>query len=182
MKTAQRVSSIETLEPRIAPAVAAGLNLAHLNGSNGFEISGVGFGYGGGGSVSDAGDMNGDGFADLIVAGSQDVPAAYVIFGKVKGFPRNLNVATLNGSNGFKITAAPLSGLAGVSNVSGAGDFNADGFDDVIVQGGVFGSAYVIFGRASFPAGFKVANLNGQNGFALTNFSASGPVYRARAM
>lgn len=78
MKTARSTSSIEILEPRIAPALAAGLNLAHLNGSNGFEIGGARSGiYSGGGSVSDAGDVNGDGFADLIIAGSQAVPTAY---------------------------------------------------------------------------------------------------------
>ena len=42
------------------------INLAHLNGHNGFQINGEVAYDGGGFSVASAGDVNGDGFADLI--------------------------------------------------------------------------------------------------------------------
>jgi hypothetical protein len=42
----------------------ARVKLSTLNGSNGFIVSGVSFS---GNSVSSAGDVNGDGFADLIL-------------------------------------------------------------------------------------------------------------------
>src|SRR6266478_777622 len=59
--------SFEPLEARIAPAFSAVINLADLTGADGFKISGLGDGDSAGFSVSDAGDVNGDGVADLIV-------------------------------------------------------------------------------------------------------------------
>ena len=45
----------------------ASLNLSSLNGSNGFVINGIDAGDYSGYSVSSAGDINGDGFDDLII-------------------------------------------------------------------------------------------------------------------
>src|SRR4028119_1254690 len=45
----------------------AGLDLSELNGSNGFAINGIGAYDLSGLSVSSAGDVNGDGFDDLII-------------------------------------------------------------------------------------------------------------------
>ena len=58
----------------------------------GFKIQGDAAGDLAGASVSSAGDVNGDGFADLIVgamattAAATIAGAAYVIFGKARGF------------------------------------------------------------------------------------------------
>ncbi|MFN9141813.1 MAG: integrin alpha [Betaproteobacteria bacterium] len=66
----------------------ANFNLATLNGTNGFRISGVAAGDWAGSSVSGAGDVNGDKIADLIIgAASTDANgtnsgAAYLVFGK----------------------------------------------------------------------------------------------------
>ena len=62
-----RPSFIEILEARIAPAAVAAIDLSSLDGKNGFKLSGVADGDWFGASVSTAGDVNGDGFADLIV-------------------------------------------------------------------------------------------------------------------
>src|SRR5260221_11416536 len=59
-------SLIEPLETRIAPAAVAVLNLSSLDGKTGFKISGEVAGDYSGVSVSAAGDVNGDGFADLL--------------------------------------------------------------------------------------------------------------------
>jgi hypothetical protein len=87
--------------------------------------------------VSDAGDVNGDGFGDLIIGASRADPngsgsgASYVIFGAVGGFATNLNLSTLDGTNGFKLSGVAAGNYSGFS-VSAAGDFNGDGFDDLI--------------------------------------------------
>jgi hypothetical protein len=73
-------------------------------------------------SVSSAGDVNGDGLADIVVGArnySRSYGAAYVIFGKRGGISPNMNVSGLNGINGFEID--------GAGTVSGAGDVNGDG-------------------------------------------------------
>ena len=107
--------------------------------------------------VSAAGDVNGDGFADLIVGAYQadpngtDIGATYVVFGKPGGFEANLNLSTLDGTNGLRISGVAAGDLCGVS-VREAGDFNGDGFGDLIIgahgadsNGADSGAAYVIF-------------------------------------
>ena len=63
------------------------INLSSLNGSNGFRLDGAAY-TDSGDSVSNAGDVNGDGFDDLIVGASNAEPngtwsgSSYVIFGR----------------------------------------------------------------------------------------------------
>ena len=85
-------------------------NLSDLNGSNGFAINGIAAYDSSGVSVSSAGDVNGDGFDDLIIGaffadpnGISDAGQSYVVFGNNSGFAAGLNLSTLNGSNGFAI-------------------------------------------------------------------------------
>ncbi|PIG93096.1 FG-GAP-like repeat-containing protein [Gloeocapsopsis sp. IPPAS B-1203] len=160
----------------------ANLDLATLNGSNGFVVNGVEADDGLGGSASSAGDINGDGFDDLIIGAPSADPnnqnnagKSYVIFGKASGFNANLDLTTLNGSNGFVINGVEADdGLGG--SVSSAGDINGDGFDDLIIGAPSAdpnfqtnaGQSYVIFGKASgFNANLDLATLGGNNGFVI---------------
>ena len=61
------------------------LPLLSLNGSNGFVLPGVASSWSGA-SVSDAGDINGDGVADLIIGArlaNSNAGASYVVFGDI---------------------------------------------------------------------------------------------------
>ncbi|MEH1866202.1 MAG: tandem-95 repeat protein, partial [Nostoc sp.] len=137
----------------------ASLNLSSLDGSNGFVINGID-NDNSGGSVSSAGDINGDGFDDLIIGASSASPngqlfagSSYVVFGSSNGFGASLNLSSLDGSNGFVINGIDSRDYSG-SSVSSAGDINGDGFDDLII--GAFGAdpndqlfageSYVVFG------------------------------------
>jgi len=160
---------------------AASLDLAELNGSNGFAIQGIDPSDESGRSVSTAGDVNGDGFDDLLIGafgaepnGQDYTSESYVVFGSGESFDASLDLAELNGSNGFVLSGAG-------SSVSNAGDVNGDGFDDLLIgdpsadPNGQYaaGESYVVFGsNESFDASLELAELNGSNGFVLNGISS----------
>ncbi|RYF90667.1 MAG: hypothetical protein EON95_16505, partial [Caulobacteraceae bacterium] len=164
-----------------AAGFAPELQLSSLNGVNGFTIVGAAGGDQAGLSVSSAGDVNGDGHDDLIIGAhraNSSAGAAFVVFGKTGGFGSTLNLAGLDGTNGFQIGGAAAGERVGWQ-VASAGDVNGDGFDDLIVgapyadKGGTdTGAAYVVFGRAApFNASLDVTTLNGTNGFVIAGQS-----------
>jgi Ca2+-binding RTX toxin-like protein len=167
--------------------LSASLDLSSLDGSNGFVINGINSRDFLGGSVSSAGDINGDGIDDLIIGaryasrnGQNSPGSSYVVFGTNSVFSASLDLSSLNGSNGFVINGINQGDLSGTS-VSSAGDINGDGIDDLII--GAFGadpngqldagSSYVVFGRSSgFGAGFDLSSLDGSEGFVINGINA----------
>jgi hypothetical protein len=158
---------------------APNVDAAALNGGNGFAIGGAGTNQGYF-QVGGAGDVNGDGFADLIV-GSPNAAAAYVVFGG-SGFAASVDVNSLDGANGLRLTG-PAGSFFG-NGAAGAGDVNGDGFADVIVGAPMAstdstnnqaGKTYVVFGKAgAFAPSLSVASLNGSNGGFQIYGAASG--------
>jgi hypothetical protein len=111
-------------------------------------------------SIGAAGDVNGDGFADLLL---RYYYQSYVLFGKADGFG-TVNLADLKADQGFII-----SGAGADARVSSAGDFNGDGIDDLIVGNpdedlGArdSGAAWIIYGRAPAAAAVRIGSAGGQ--------------------
>ena len=104
-------------------------------------------------SVSSAGDVNDDGYDDLLVGAYREdsgtgAGAAYLVFGPVSG-------EVSLGSADAKLTGEARKDYAGYS-VSTAGDVDDDGYDDLFVgaptedSGGTdAGAAYLVLGPAS---------------------------------
>jgi Ca2+-binding RTX toxin-like protein len=178
----------------VAGDFAANIDLGALDGTNGFRISGVGLVDQAGSAVASAGDVNGDGINDLIIgARSADVNgsdsgASYVVFGRdtatAGDFAANIDLGTLDGTNGFRLTGAAAEDYSGFS-VASAGDVNGDGVDDLIVgawnadpNGAYSGASYVVFGKETATAGAFAADLNlgaldGTNGFRISGVAAN---------
>lgn len=165
----------------------AAFELSALVGSNGFSINGGVESDFLGTSVSGAGDVNGDGFDDVVIGAPYADPgdrtnagAAYVVLGTDGNFAANLPISSLNGENGFALNGVSEDDLAGFS-VSAAGDVNGDGYDDVLIgaydadpNGPSSGSSYVVFGQASgVAASFELSSLDGSNGFSMHGANAA---------
>ncbi|HYX15790.1 MAG TPA: integrin alpha [Nostoc sp.] len=164
--------------------VISSFNLSNLNGANGFTINGIAAGDYLGYSVSSAGDVNNDGFDDLIIGAynadpnGYDSGQSYVVFGSSTGFDATLNLSNLNGTNGFTINGIAAGDESGYS-VSSAGDVNSDGIADLIIgapnadpNGTDSGQSYVVFGKSTgFSSTLNLSNLNGANGFTINGIA-----------
>ncbi|MEM9530548.1 MAG: integrin alpha [Pseudomonadota bacterium] len=110
----------------------------------------------------------------LAIAGALAIGLQAPVRGQ--GFPAALELSSLDGANGFWLNAEAADDQAGFA-VSGLGDVNGDGVDDLIIgapyAGGYAGRSYVVFGSAAgLPQPVELSALNGSNGFAINGESA----------
>ncbi|HYE46397.1 MAG TPA: hypothetical protein VEA44_11570 [Caulobacter sp.] len=160
-----------------ADGLPATVNLSALDGSNGFELFGAGSRAGLGSAVSGL-DFNGDGFTDLMISAPAATfntyygarayaGAVYVIYGTATP-PASLDLAGVNGGNGFKLAGRDFASVGFWA--SGGGDFNDDGRDEVIFYND--GRIQVLYGTTGQPAttdlfygmgpGFTLTGAGGQ--------------------
>ncbi|MBO6703743.1 MAG: DUF4347 domain-containing protein [Pseudomonadales bacterium] len=142
----------------------AEVNLADLDGTDGFELVGAAGDYSG--KSLDLFDFNGDGFDDLVTTapyadanGYVDNGITYVIFGEA-GTPFT-GSQSLSSAADVTINGVDSSYAGSGFKVISAGDVNSDGFDDLLigrvpVAGVDQGAAYIIFGNDSYTSGSSI--------------------------
>lgn len=163
------------------------INLATLNGENGFSIVLNGHGQGAYSAeyprITGGGDINDDGYKDLAISfnrfnswqGEIDVNASisYVLFGHRNPWPATItfeDLNALNGRNGFKITDIPRESLF-LSQPTFINDINGDKIADLALTHMNNTEGHVIFGhKGEWDATVHLDNLNGKNGFTFTGF------------
>ncbi len=130
-----------------------------------------------GAAVSTAGDMNGDGLSEILV-GEPNLRGgnAYVVFGHREN-PGVIDVSQLDGKNGFRLKGDADRPVGGA--LSGGGDVNGDGYDDIVIAPGDQGrlngrqQVFVIFGRKdSFPPLIDLASLDPRDGIKIVGNGA----------
>ncbi|MEY2931958.1 MAG: hypothetical protein RL033_2707, partial [Pseudomonadota bacterium] len=127
-------------------------------GSGGFVILGPDDGLLVGFSAAGAGDVNGDGLADVIVSAlglhSGGASGVFVVFGKVDNTPIQLSDIESGATDGFALIEE-TDGIIWGATAAGLGDVNGDGLADIAFGGGYlptpgatdFGRSWVVLGR-----------------------------------
>ena len=158
--------------------------LSALDGTDGFVCIGAAASDFSGRPVAPVGDVNGDGYDDIIIGayradltpnGNQG--KAYVLFGGPGiGATGVFPLASVNGTNGFVINGIDAGDDCG-RGLAGVGDVNGDGIDDILIGArsadpngqNAAGECYVVFGKVGLGASgsLNLSTLNGTNGFVI---------------
>ena len=182
-----RLCGRELCDLRQEPRASADIDLATLTATQGFRIFGADAGDQSGCSVSSAGDVNGDGFDDLIVGArvwrrvrqrQDDAGESYVIFGKSTGFA-DIDLATLTAAKA-SASSARTRATVGLFGLLGRGrerrrlrrsDRRALGADAATRTSS--GESYVIFGKSTGFADIDLATLTAAQGFRIFGADAA---------
>jgi len=149
-------------------AFQADFNLSDIDGNNGIKFRDADGADNS--SLTTSGDVNMDGYDDLlfgfgaaVVNGKDRAGKTYLVYGNDRSTIQSgmdaeftYELSELDGSDGLVFNGIDKDDYSGGS-VSTAGDFNNDGYDDLLIgarwadpNGTTSGESYIIYGRDSF--------------------------------
>lgn len=154
------------------------INLSNLDGKNGFIIQGISHYDNSVFVVGHAGDINGDGLADILIgipSVNNSSGQSYVLFGSKQVWPPLVFLSDLNGYNGVAFNGINKNEHSGWS-VSGTGDVNGDSIDDILISApfanNSTGQSYLVFGsRKMWPATIHLSELDGNDGAVINGIN-----------
>jgi hypothetical protein len=119
--------------------------------------------------IASVGDFNGDGFGDIVIGSSLADDAGQINSGKIV----IMNAADPTTAMATTITGFNAGQFAGYS-VAGGGDFNGDGYNDIIIgapyDSGI-GKTYIIFGNPNAST-ININGLSPSQGLVITGQTA----------
>lgn len=134
-----------------------GTGVAFTTNSNGYTTT----------TVHDAGDVNGDGFSDVILGSSSTLPAGtvYIVFGDEDA--SNLDLTLEPRVRSLRVDGDDRVGDSIGNVVAAGGDFNGDGLSDIVISSPETGRVYVVFGKENTSSISLAAVADGSNGGVL---------------
>jgi hypothetical protein len=124
------------------------INLQNWTATQGLKLTGESSAFAW--SVSGAGDVNGDGLADVLL-GDFNSNKAYVVYGRADGGQMTVS-SSMAATDGYVLSGGTNTNNYG-NQVKGGGDFNGDGIKDFVIEapsGGLRGT-YVVYGSPTSP-------------------------------
>jgi hypothetical protein len=174
-------------------------------GSGSVGFTNIPTGYNFGASVAGLGDLNGDGYSDVIIGApgaSADAGKAMILMGG-DNMPTTIHFEDTTPANGtpdfvddgqgYVIFTGITGGLMG-TDVAGIGDFDNDGYSDFAISSPGQGTVYLGFGSENGPAGslmtvsglgassvdsLQVYALGDMNGDGISDVGIADPTYNA---
>ena len=122
-------------------------------------------------SLSSAGDFNNDGYNDVLIGTGPN----WIVFGD-NSLPSTINLGDIQQPYGINIEGS-------CTSVSGIGDINRDGYDDVMLgatsSNYPYGAVYILYGKKSLPSTIQLSTMPLELGFNIstTNPSQTGIGY-----
>ena len=159
--------------------------VSSLNGTNGFRLDGDAINDYSGRVTAGGGDVNGDGFADLLIGapysdtGGSNRGLAWVVFGAASALAAQGLAARVAAGSAYRFQGEAAGDQAGYA-IGNAGDVNGDGFDDLIIgaryadpdaAGGDRGASYLVFGGAALLEALDAADGTNDNLIALATLA-----------